>query len=95
VTPVSHLISELIHELLVELHNPACPVCARGEEGSSEVQCALFLAKARTSNHADTCCVEEAEAVELVGLAALLLRCLDGLLGKCDGWEEVHGALLH
>ena len=85
---------KLFHKLLMEFDNAPCPVGSRSKESGPEMQCAFLLSKACASNNADTCGVEHAEAVELVGRATFLLGLLDGLFWEVDGGEEVHGALM-
>ncbi len=77
----------------MELRNLPHPLCARGQKRRSEMLRALSLPEAGARNDADARRVQEAETVELVGLAAFLLGLLDGFLGDRDGGEEVHGAL--
>ena len=84
---------ELLHKLLVELDNAASPFGAGREERRPEMQSALLLPEAGARNDADTCRVQHAEAVELVGGAAFLLGLLDGLFWQVDGGEEIHGDL--
>ena len=76
----------------MELLDPAHPLSARRKERRPEVESALLLSEPAAGNDADTGRLEETHAVEIVGVLALLLRFVDGLLGQCDGWEEVHGA---
>ena len=77
----------------MELLNFAHPLRARSQEGGSEVQRTFFLAETAAGNNAHPGSVEEAEAVELVGLAVFLAGLLNGTSGHRDGWEEVHGTL--
>lgn len=77
----------------MELGDPANPLSSRGKEGSAEVQGALPLAEAAARDDADTGGLEQSHAVELIRLAALGSGSVNGLLGKGDGGEEVHGAL--
>lgn len=90
---LSIALSVLVEELLVELDDAANPLGAGGQEGGSEVEGALLLAETGAGDDADTGGLEEAHAVELVGLPALGGGGLGGLLGEGDGGEEVHGAL--
>jgi hypothetical protein len=76
----------------VELLDPADPLGARRQESRPEVKSALLLSEAAAGNNTDTGSLEETHAVEVVGVLALLLREVDGLLRQCDGREEVHGA---
>ena len=75
----------------MELLDPAHPLGARRKESGPEVKSALLLSEAAARNDADTGSLEETHAVEVVGVLALLLRFIDGLLGQSDGREEVHG----
>jgi len=84
--------TELIHELLMELLDPAHPLSARRKESRPEMESALLLSEAAAGNDANTGSLEETHAVEVVCVLALLLRGIDGLLRQCDGREQVHGA---
>ena len=77
----------------MEVRDPPDPFGARGEESGAEMQGALFLAEAGAGNEADARGVQEAEAVEFVGLALLALGLGDGFGGEVDRGEEVHGTL--
>ena len=89
----SHLVLELLQEILVKLDESLRPIGARSKESCPEMEGSLLLAKARARNDTDTRSVKHAEAVELVGLEALFLGLCEGLLGEGDGGEEIHGAL--
>ena len=82
--------SKLLHKVLVEFRDSANPLGTRRQERSSEMQCVLFLAEARSGDDADSRGVEQAEGVELVWGAAFLLGCFNGFGGQVDGGEEVH-----
>lgn len=77
----------------MELDDPVNPVCPRCQEGGPEMKGVLFLAEPRAWNDTDSGGIEEAETVEFVGLAIGRFGRGNGLFGKRDGWEEVHGAL--
>lgn len=84
------LIPKLIHKPLMKLRNLPHPLRTRRQERRAEMLRALSLPEAGAGNNADAGRVQEAEAVEFVGLAAFLLGLLDGFLGERDGGEEVH-----
>jgi hypothetical protein len=77
----------------MELHNVTNPIRPRSQERRPEMQRSLLLAKSRTSNDTDTCCVKEAEAIELVWRSFFFLGRFHGFGREVDRWEEVHGAL--
>ena len=66
------------------------PLRARRQERRPEMQRSLFLSEARAGHDADACGVEEAEAVEVVWLAAFFLGLRDGFGGEVDCGVEVH-----
>ena len=84
----------LVHELGVELDDALNPVGARGEEGCAEVETVLLLTEAGARDDANTGGVQQSQAVELIGSAALGGGGFDGLSGEVDSGEEVHGTLL-
>ena len=92
-TPYTHLLPKLIHKTLMKVRHFPHPLRPRSQERSPEMQRARLLSKARARDHADARRVQQAEAVELVGLASFLLGLLLGLFRDGDGWEEVHRAL--
>lgn len=71
----------------MKLGNLSHPLRAWCQERGAEMQRALLLPKAGTRHDADARGVEEAEAVELVGLAAFFLGLLDGFGREGDGGE--------
>lgn len=73
-----------------DLAHPLRPRC---QERRPEMLRTFFLAKARTRNDAYACGVQQAEAVQLVGLAAFFVGLVDGAMGKGDGGEEIHRPL--
>lgn len=85
-------LTELLHKLAVELLNPADPLGARRQESRPEMQRALLLPESTTGDNADAGSLEQAHAVELIGVLAGGLRGVDGLLRQGDGREQVHGA---
>jgi hypothetical protein len=87
---LSPLAPELIHELLVKFGDSLDPICARSKERRPEVQGVLPLPKAGTRNYADSCCIQQAQAIVLVRWAALRFGPLDRLLWEGYGWEYVH-----
>lgn len=78
----------------MELDDALNPVGARGKEGCAEVETVLLLTEARAGDDADTGGVQQGQAVELIGGAALGGGGFDGLCGEVDSGEEVHGTLL-
>ena len=78
----------------MKLRNPSDPIRPRRQERSPEMQRVLLLSEPRARDDADARLVQEAEAVELVGSAVLLLGLFDGAGGEGDGRVEVHGALM-
>jgi hypothetical protein len=77
----------------MELDQAVSPLGTGRQESSAEMQGALLLAETGAGDGAHAGGVEHAEAVELVGGAALLLGLLERLGRERDGGEEVHGAL--
>lgn len=86
--------SVLVHKLGVELDDALSPVGAGGEECCAEVESVILLAEAGAGDDADTCGVQQGQAVELVGGAALGLGGFNGLGGEVNSGEKVHGTLL-
>ena len=86
---------ELLHKVLVELDNAPGPISAGCKESRPEMQSALLLSKAGSSDNANAGRIQHAEAVELVWSTTLLLGLLNGLLWKMDSGEEIHGTLEH
>lgn len=87
---IRRLVSVLVHKILMEFGDPTHPLRSRGQKGGAEMQCALFLTKSRAGNDTDAGRLEQADTVEIVGLATILLCSGDSLSWKMDGWEEVH-----
>lgn len=77
----------------MKFDNPAHPLRSRRKEGGPKMQCAGFLAKARTGNHTDACLVEELETVEFIRSAVLVGGGFYGTWWEVDCGEEVHGSL--
>ena len=78
----------------MKLRNPSHPIRPRRQKRSPEMQRVLLLSEPGARDDADARLVQEAEAVELVRCAVFFLGLFDGPGGKCDGWVEVHGALM-
>ena len=82
-----HLIPKLVHELFVEVGDPANPFGTWSQERRPDMQASWLLAKPRAWNNADTGRIEKPEAVEFVRLATLFLGLLAGFLGNSNGRE--------
>lgn len=85
--------SELIHEFLVELRDPANPLRSGSQERRPKMQRAILLPKPVSRNNAHARRVQQPTAVELIRRFPRLLRGRARLLRDRDRREEIHRPL--